>query len=246
MRCTSKVGRLPEVGISCACFCALLLHAARASSEERWTPTIEVVTTAPLDVAERVSLEAPGRLHLRSSVGVMPGPYAGLINNAIVALGGFSDSEAEVVHQVLDRSLVLRLQGGFRPFEQLGLYFDVGYALLSLSGDLSGNEVLLLGRGAIPPQDATSSLRHYEVSSKLHLVVLEIGWEQPIFDWLFMRGALGFAGTQAAHSRIEPLFPSPDAEFLQLYCDEAAKYLDRLYKQYVYTPTITVGVGVQF
>jgi hypothetical protein len=207
---------------------------------------VEASTTFPIDIAERMSLEAPNRLHLRASIGLMPGAYGAAINKVIVGFAGFDDDEGRVLRQALGRSLVLRFQGGFRPFERLGLYFDFGYSRVALSGDLTGTDVLLLGKGAIPPQEATTPFRHYEVSSTLHMVVVEIGWEQPLMDWLFVRGALGFAGTETASSTIKPLFVSEDRVFLQTYCDAAAGYLNQLYTKYVYSPTLTLGVGARF
>lgn len=229
---------------SLLCLAGLLLVCTSANAEERWTPSVELTTTIPLDVAERVSLEAPNRLHLRASIGVMP--YASLIDKVIKGFGGYGDAEAEVIRQALSKSLVFRVQGGFRPFADLGLYLDVGYSLVTLGGDLNGNDVIVLGRGAIAPQDATSSFRHYRVSSTLHLVVLELGWEQALLDWLFVRGAVGFAGAQGASSTIEPTFSDIEAELLRAYCEQSAEYLDQLYTTYVYTPTLTLGVGVRF
>jgi hypothetical protein len=239
-----ELGRLRRIVV-----CAFVLSfscACPAWAAERWTTAIEVASTLPLDVGERVSLEAPNRLHIRASLGVMPGVYADWINDAVVAFGGYSEHEALAVRRALGKSLVFRVQGGFRPFSNLGLYFDVGYSRMQLTGALTGTDVLLLGQGAIPPQDSTSPLRHYEVSSTLHLVILEIGWEQPVLDWLFVRGALGFAGTEGASSRIKPLFSPSDARYVQTYCDLAADYLDGLYAKYVYGPTLTLGAGVRF
>jgi hypothetical protein len=227
-----------------ACLGVLLLLCPNAGAEGRWTPSVELTTTIPLDVAERVSLEAPNRLHLRASIGVMP--YASLIDKVIQGFGGYGDAEAAVIKEALGQSLVFRVQGGFRPFAELGLYMDVGYALVTLGGDLNGDDVIVLGRGAIAPQDATSSFRHYRVSSTLHLVMLEFGWEQPILDWLFVRGGLGFAGAQGASSSIEPTFSDVNAQLLNEYCKQSAEYLDQLYTTYVYTPTLTLGVGVRF
>jgi hypothetical protein len=229
-----------------AAVAAACAHATRARAEERWTPSLELATTMPVDIAERVSLEAPNRLHARASIGIMPDAYSSLINNVISGLGGFDDMESQVVHKALGRSLVFRVQAGFRPFEHLGLYFDVGYSRLSLGGDLTGSDVLALGGGAIPPQDATSPLKHYAVSSRFDLVVAEIGWEQPLASWLFVRGALGFLGAEGVSSEIKPLFAPADLAYLQAYCDQAAKYLDRLYAKHVYAPTLTLGAGVKF
>ena len=229
---------------SLLCLAGLLLVRGRANAEERWTPSVELTTTIPLDVAERVSLEAPNRLHLRASIGVMP--YASLIDKVIKGFGGYGDAEAGVIREALSKSLVFRAQAGFRPFADLGLYLDVGYSLVTLGGDLNGTDVIVLGRGGIAPQDATSSFRHYRVSSTLHLVVLELGWEQALLDWLFVRGALGFAGAQGASSSIEPTFTDIEAALLRAYCEQAAEYLDQLYTTYVYTPTLTLGVGVRF
>ncbi|HMJ11540.1 MAG TPA: hypothetical protein VK524_09025 [Polyangiaceae bacterium] len=227
-----------------ACLGALLLLNTRARAEGRWTPSVELTTTVPLDISERVSLEAPNRLHLRAGIGFMP--YASLIDRVIQGFGGYGAAEAEVIKQALSKSLVFRVQAGFRPLPELGLYMDVGYSLITLGGDLDGNDVIVLGRGFIAPQDATSPFRHYRVSSTLHLVVLEIGWEQPILPWLFARGALGFAGAQGASSSIEPTFSDVDSALLNAYCDQAAEYLDQLYTTYVYTPTLTLGLGVRF
>ena len=97
-----------------------------------WHLGAEVTTDVPAAISGRVSFEMPLRLRLSTSVGVLPEPYVALINEVVVAAGGYDESTAAVVESALASSLVWRSQVGWRPLADWGLYFDAGYSLATL------------------------------------------------------------------------------------------------------------------
>ena len=96
---------------------------------------------------------------------------------------------------------------------------------------------------SIPPQ-LQGQLGQYKVNSSLHMFDAEIGYQ-----WLFannhllFRLALGFAGTIASQTTVTPQNPNA---INQQFAAKAAAYLDNLYRNYVFTPTLSAGFGYRF
>ncbi len=219
---------------------------ARADDDSKdWHLGAEIATDLPVDLAARISVEAPYRIRLSTSFGLLPGPYVQLINAVIVEAGGYGQSTAEVIESALNRSFVWRTQLGWRFAPDWGFYTDVGYSLVTFGGGVSGTETLTLATGIAVPFD--DSLVVFDVDSTLHLLVVEAGYEWTLFgDHLLIRLAAGFAGTIGSSTTVEPQFKPLLPMLVGSYAKDTAEQLDDIYTSYVFTPTITVGAGYRF
>ncbi len=221
------------------------LAGAQEKKEKNWHLGAEVVTDLPVDVALRISSEAPYRLRLSTSFGLLPGPYVQLINAVIVEAGGYNEATADIIEAALSTSFVWRTQLGWRFVPDWGFYADVGYGLVTLGGGLSGAELLGIATGSAPP--VNDQTREFDVTSTLHLLVIEAGYEWTLLDdHLVIRAAAGFAGALGASTSVEPQFTPLVPFAINAYTDATATYLDDLYTSYVFTPTVTIGAGYRF
>jgi hypothetical protein len=209
---------------------------------------LEATTDFPAAVGGRVAAELPLRIRASTSLGALPGGYVDVINAVVVAAGGYNDATADLIRAALRNSLIWRLQAGWRPLAARGLYFDLGYSLVTLGGGATGDQIVAAAIGQQPA--GSKSGRPYDLASTLHMLVVEIGWEWSLLrDRLALRAAIGGAFTVGAKTRVEPAFTpaSPaDARAVAAFGAFAASYLDSTYRSYVHTPVITVGAGYRF
>lgn len=208
-------------------------------------------TDFPIAVGARVAAELPYRLQISTALGGLPGGYVDVINAVVVAAGGYDDATAEVIRGALSSSLVWRTHVGWRPLRRRGFYFEAGYGLVTLGGGLTAQDVLVVATGSEPlpsPPGARAPL-DYDVRSTLHMIDAEVGWRWLVWhDRIVLTAALGFAGTVAARTRIDPADPSRLSESapLEALAAEGEAYLDGIYTEYVMTPVASVGVGWRF
>jgi hypothetical protein len=240
---------MPKAGLPLAAIAALLVALpARAQSESPspWHLQIEALTEVPMDIGGRVVVEGPLRLRFSTSVGVMPGPYVDVINDFVVALGGYNQQTAALIESSLSSSVVWRTHLGWRPFPRAGLVFDVGYGLVALGGGVNAAEAI----AAADSKTATSAptAANYNVSSTLQMIDADLGWEWKLFgDRMVIEAGLGFSATLAASTSATPeTTTAHGTKVRDAFGDAAAKYLDGLYTSYVYVPVATVAAGYRF
>lgn len=208
-------------------------------------------TDVPLAIGARIAAELPYRIQLSTALGGLPGGYVDVINAVVVAANGYDDATAEVIEGALSSSLVWRTHVGWRPLKRRGWYFEAGYGLVTLGGGLTGEDVLVIATGGeAPPRPAGArEVLDYDVRSTLHMLDAEVGWRWLVWhDRIVLSAALGFAGTVAAKTVIEPRSPSrlTDTAALEAVAAEGEAYLDGIYTKYVMLPAVTVGVGWRF
>lgn len=237
--------RLPRCSAVAAVFVALA--APRSAEASPWHLQLSAATNFPLDLSLRLDVEGPHRLRLSTSVGVMPDGYVRALNAVSVSAGWYSESEGELIRTALQSSLVWRTHLGWRPFAREGFTVMVGYGLATLGGGASAQELLAGVTGAMPSRLETSSALRYSVRSTLHMVDVELGWEWTFFgDRLVIHTALGFAGTFAASTRITPDYTPRAPQAVASFTAAGERYLDDLYRSYVFTPVLSVGAGYRF
>lgn len=224
----------------------LLLAAPRAGRADRWSFKADALTDVPVQVGGRIGVEGPLRLQLGTSLGMLPGPYVDLINEVVVAAGGYDESTAELIRQSLKQSLVWRLHLGWRPFEDYGFYFEFGYGLVTLGGGVETEELIAAVTGSPPPRDDPTAERTYDVTSTLHMLDVEIGWQWRLWEGLTLRAAVGFAGTLGAHSEVAPAYRPVAQRAVGAFTRAAEKYLDDIYTTYVFTPVASLALGYRF
>ncbi len=218
----------------------------RAASED-WHLQAEVVTDVPVDIGGRIALEFPGRARLSVGLGGLPGGYVSLVNAIVVAAGGYGESTAELIHDSLQRSLVLRVHFGWQPWPEYGFYFEGGYGMLSLGAATSQEDVLTRVTGVKSPLiEELSAGRNYGIESRVHMIDVELGWQWVFVKRVVLRLALGMAGTVGAETSISPRFKVTTDDSTHQYCDRAAHELNAIYRNYVFTPVVSVGLGYRF
>jgi hypothetical protein len=226
-----------------------LLHAPAALGRGDATPTpaappptspwhlaIGAGTDFPISVGGRLELEA-SRLRLSSSLGILPGPYVDVINETVVAFGGYDEATADVVKEALSSSLIWRTHLGVRVWR--GLYVEAGYGLVTLGGDAAGAE--LFGAVTGQPVPPGTGDRPFDIRSTLHMADVEIGYDFAVSQALRLRVAIGGAFTFAASTRITPESEAPAQ--VESFAREAEAYLDDIYTSYVFTPVLSVSAA---
>ncbi len=213
---------------------------------------LQLQTDFPVSVGARIKAEFPYRIQLSTGVGTLPGGYVDVINAVVVAAGGYDDATADVIRSTLASSLVWRTHLGWRPLSKRGWYFEGGYGLVTLGGGITGQEAIVLLTGGTAPTGGGgggNTLLNYDVRSTLHMLDVETGWRWLVWrDRIVLNAALGFAGTVASKTTLEPRDPSPltDTMALRTLANEGEAYLDDIYTDYVFTPVVTVGIGYRF
>jgi len=222
--------------------------AVAASRDARdWHVAVEGVTDFPLDVGGRLSFELPLRLRVATTFAAVPETYVAAVEALIVAEGGCDDASGGIVSSALSSSFLWRIAAGWRPLREYGFYFEVGYALAILGAGIDGQRLFDAAVTiALPPGAETAyTRRHYEVESMLHLVTAEVGWEWVLGGSWVIRVAGGFVGALGASSDMG--YRSRRSGTLQRddlsHAYEA--WLDEVYTAALFTPTVTVALGLR-
>jgi hypothetical protein len=200
---------------------------------DAWMLSLEAVTHAPIDMGAQLGLETPQRLRLFAGYGWVPGSYMNLLTGIAASASGNSYARA-LLDDAEYRGHTWRVQVGFRPFRNLGLYGDVGYARLRAKGslDLASSSVSALadlGGG-------------YRADTKLDMWLFELGYQGQIADRLVLGLALGAMGTVESTTTIASVDGAPSSRLL----NDAATQADEALESYGIVPTLTVRLGFDF
>lgn len=243
MRTAVFAATLLAVGLSAGAASAEDGASGAEVSSASWRSGVGVGTDFPVSVGVRGQLEAPFRLRLSTSLGLLPGPYVDAINAFVVGVGGYGDSTADVIRSALSTSLVWRTHLGYRPWERLGLHFEAGHGLVALGGSATTSELLTAATGrALPSTDAGTS-RSFDVASTLHMLDAEVGWDFPVAERFLLRASLGGAFTIASATSVTPDFQPRAPRAIAELSSFSEGYLDDLYTSYVFTPVIGVSAS---
>jgi hypothetical protein len=220
---------------------ALMLSCSASARAAEIGVTAALVTDVPIDVAARLTIEGPERLMLRTSIGVMPGPYVSLINGITVATGA-AEVTADLMEQGLEWSFVWRTHLGWIPFESEGFFIEAGYGFVTAGGGATSQQIIASATGQQPPSFGPFQPT-FEVTSTLHMIDLVLGWRFALVERMvdFEIGA-GAAFTVAASSTIIAKTPMGQ-EVMTPFTMGAAQYLDDTYRSYVVAPTVTLAIG---
>ncbi len=212
-----------------------------------WHFTFEVGTDFPLQLGGHFTLETPGRFQIMTSLGALPGGYVDVINAIVVGTGGYDEEVAAVVRAALNDSFIWRTRLGWRPLEDYGFYFGLGYTLATVGGDVSAKLLITLLSDALYQQvvDRVGN-GLYAVDTTLHMLDLEVGYRLSVGSGWSFRFAIGGALTVAGSTDVKPRFTGLDTDLQALIAQETADYLDRLYPRFVHPPTVTIAIGYQF
>lgn len=225
--------------------------AKRAESKSKtrgWHLNLEAVSTLPIDIGGRLTLEMPGRIRLSSSVGVMPAFNADFVNTIMVAAGLYDQQTAGILKTSLQGSMVWRLHLEWRPFAKAGFYLGGGYGMVVLNSRITGASLVGFNLGV--PQSILNTVS-FNMNSTLHMMSGELGYEFHFFrNIMSLRLAVGFTGTVASSTQIQAQLastvPTQVRTTVTNAANQAASAFDNMYRQYIFSPTFSVATGFRF
>jgi hypothetical protein len=221
--------------ITCALALAAPAHARPPSPP--WSTDLELTSELPLGAGLRLGVEAPGRVRLGLTAGLIPAPYVGLINGAVVALGGYDEQVARLVELALDDSLIVRADLGWRPWAERGFYFAFAWRYVTFGGEVEGALIADLIQVNTPGQSRDYA---YRVDTTLHMAELELGWQWTLPWDTILRAGLGFSAAFSSDALVDAIRVIDDYE------DTATDRLNQIFDSYAWAPLITVGLGHRF
>lgn len=231
---------------------ALLLGAA-LSSAPAWAEApqldLAVRTDVPALVGASLTLETPGRARARLTGGFMPGPYVDLTNAAMTGFDIYSDTVAEIIDRALNRSAVIRLEGGYRPLPKRGLTVSGGYQLLTLGGDTADLSVFGEATDRALLERAQSLSGDLEVGVNNHMLSAEVGYEWLLRKHIVVGTSLGFAATVHTGTRVSPTRDPNGAieeELMSAATASTEDYLTYVFEEWVHLPMVGVSVDYRF
>lgn len=222
-----------------------VLAAPSAATAEGWHLTAELLTDVPIQVGAKVVAEAPQRVRLSTSVGVMPSAYVDLINSTAESFEWYGESTAKLIEIMLQNTVVWRTHVGWRPFPERGFYFEAGYGLGVATGSTVGQADLAEASGAESPMTRGGESLDFESGAVLHMADVEVGWQWNLWEDLWLRAALGGAFTLGSSVTIERTFES-SAPAWDTFETASEDYLIETLDTYAHTVVGTLAVGYRF
>jgi len=190
----------------------------------------------------RTTVELPSRLRLSLGGGLLPDAYLASIQRVATGAGWYSKELATVIDTALSRAFVIQPKLGWRPWEDRGYFFGVGYQRVIAVGGEAGAAEVAAG------VDGVGGGTDYFLKSQLRMATIEAGHEWPVKDRLVVRASLGGAVTLGASTVAEEV-ADEEARLDRLRAagrDVLEAYLNDTYTRYVHTPTVGIEVGWRF
>ena len=203
--------------------------------------TAELATDFPVFVGAEATFELPYRIVVGLGIGGVPTAYLQATSAFVTSVANLDDPAADVVTEALSGSWMTRLFVGWRPVADHGFFFRFGYGALNLSGRLDDGASLAQVTGLPAAAAAGGST---DLGSTLHGVELLIGYRWHL-DSITIRAGLGAFLTFGASAQIEvdsPLNPALSNDLAR----RGEDYLEDIYRTYVFTPSLGLGVGYDF
>lgn len=216
-------------------------------SDHPYHMKLEATTNAPVDIGGRLTLELPGRFRIMAGVGVMPSFYSSLINQIAVRAMLYDQTVAAILKTTLDNSLVWRIHGEWRAIPSAGFFIGFGYSQALLGGTVNGASIAGMSASLNVPASVLSGV-NYQINSTLHMLSGEVGYEFSFFaNVMTLRLALGFTGTIASKTNVQAQVaagvPAQVAAAAVQAGAQAAAIFDTMYRDSVFSPTLSIGVG---
>jgi len=214
-----------------------------AAAADPWGVQVEAAAEAPLLFGARVGAEIPGRIRFAAGGGWVPGGW--LRRAEELALGAESDPSDDGIRD--DASLGLwRVRAGWRPFPRSGFYVEGGYAHAGFTGDVPA--ALLDDASSVDLPPGVDPGTRLQVTSTLHLLEGEVGWEMPVGKVGVVRLGVMYMATVNAVVGLagEPESDPRVATALVPALDQVTADLETLLEDRVHLPLVALGVGFRF
>jgi hypothetical protein len=197
---------------------------------DQWVLSAEGVTHAPIDVGLQLGLKTPFGLRLSGGIGWVPDVFIDVLTD--VAASASSDARAQAVFEHgRYEGKTWRVQFGVQPFRAIGLYLDAGYSRLDMTGALALSETGV--------RELVTLGGSYTAETRLHLWLVELGYQTQFAKRLVAAAALGVVGTFDANTT----FASQDGAAPAALLAEIARTADSSIEAYGIVPTLSLRLG---
>ena len=209
-----------------------------------------MLTDFPVLVGGSAAYELPGRLRSELTVGMMPGLYVDTINWAMTTFDVYSETTAELIDVILQGSIIVHAQVGYRPWEHRGFTGALGYQNIGLIGDTT--DISLYADAQVSQEmldRAQAAVGDLEVVVSPHMITGEVGYQWHLREQLVLRTSLAFAYTLNANATVSATQEAPTPlgrEALEAVTVASEDYLISLFEEWVHLPMLGVSVGYRF
>ncbi|GEM_PF-740912 len=217
---------------------------------------LEAVSEFPVQIGVGFQAEFQSRIQFRTTIGMVPAAYLGIANDMLVGISDeYSRREADLIENVLERSLMWRAHVGFRPFKELGLYIQTGYSMVTLTGSTTNTGLLVdLNEGRLTEEEEEELRNNFadetlDAQSTLHQWGVEIGYDWGVTPHLRIRTALGWAYTFTSSSNVEAQFSADSARaqrIIKNFENVGETYIDESMQSSVHPPWLSLGIAYRF
>jgi hypothetical protein len=197
---------------------------------------------APLEVTAGLELALPF-IHIGTTFGELPRSVEREVNSELIAHGAYAQSLGDLVVASMQRVILWRGYVALQPWPHHGLLATAGAGVTWVHGNATVPQVAEAIHMAIPDGAPVDNV-HFDITSQIHLVDLELGWEWHVARHALIRLGLGAALATSAPSRatLQPAIADPR---LVPYAERAATTLDHALTTYVKLPLISILVGYE-
>lgn len=222
---------------------------------------LEFTTDFPIQLGLGAIIELDHRIRLQSTLGWMPKSYIRTTNDLVhqIIPESYPPETAQLVEDTIKNSLVWTIKGGWRPFENSGFYFNVGYTLITLGGG-STTKDLIEGITGVSTEERqyNNDSDHQErqelpinAAASLHLAALDLGWEWNLIEYnsrqkLIFRTALGFSYTFTSSAELITQSNDPRPRYqdaLKRLESAGEAYLIDTFESYIHPPSVSIAIG---
>jgi hypothetical protein len=210
---------------------------------------VYLLTDVPTMIGIGSTYELPSRLRGSLSMGILPAPYLDLINAAMVGFDVYTQTTADLIDILLQNSLIMKGELGWRPWPARGWYLGLGGQLIVLAGDTTELTYYSEGIDEEILETAEEHTGSLDVSVRPKMLTGHIGHEWTIKERFMIRTNLGFAYTVSASSKVSSSqTPTTRVGVVAVSTLESAAetYLNNVFTEWVHVPTVGVSAGYRF
>ncbi|MBN2694888.1 hypothetical protein JXR93_09520, partial [bacterium] len=197
-------------------------------------------TEFPISIGIKTSFEFNYGLIFSATIGYMPESYVKTINSVVVYFNGYDENTASLIEDSISDSLILSFTIGYKPFKKISLYFDFGYTVALLGGDVSSSELISIVTGRDLSNYRSSDI---PASSQIHNILFHIGYKFYLKHNILIDTGVGVLKTFASKTDFDI---KPDIEITDQLENDINSYMDNIYTKYFISPIIYLNLGYSF
>lgn len=202
-------------------------------------------TDFPLSLGAKSYVEIPYGINFSFGIGYLPKLYVETINDIVVSFDGYDENTADLIENSISDSLILSCAVGYKPFKNYGFYFDFGYFIAMLGGNVSSSELIAIVTG-IDFSDYVNNDREIPASSTLHNLFFHLGYKFYPYKKMVIDTGLGLFKTIASKTELEFERSFTYGQQQEQMEKDVDKYMNKIYTENLISPIIFLNIGYFF